>query len=186
MTVIGRRDVLGFGALAPWLASGGSAGTDATRAGAMQANQSPAQRRQQLYALLGKLPDRHRPIKAEQLTEAERDTYGVERWRLDQNGHQDRPAIVDRTRHATGRRRAVLFNHSHGGGYTIGKKEFLESRSYLQPEPYAKTLTDLGYVGLAIDAWVFGERSHDTEEDTFKAMLWEGRVLWGMMVYDSL
>jgi dienelactone hydrolase len=33
---------------------------------------------------------------------------------------------------------------------------------------------------------VFGERSHATELDTFKAMLWEGRVLWGMMVYDSL
>ena len=81
---------------------------------------------------------------------------------------------------------AVLFNHSHGGGYTIGKKEFIEGRSYLQPEPYAKTLTSLGYVALSIDHWVFGERSHDTEDDTFKDMLWEGRVLWGMMVYDSL
>ena len=81
---------------------------------------------------------------------------------------------------------AVLFNHSHGGGYTIGKKEFVEGRSYLQPEPYAKALTDLGYVGLCIDHWVFGERSHTTELDMFKAMLWEGQVLWGMMVYDSL
>ena len=81
---------------------------------------------------------------------------------------------------------AVLFNHSHGGGYTIGKKEFIEGRSYLQPAPYAKALTDLGYVALCIDHWVFGERSHDTEHDTFKEMLWEGRVLWGMMVYDSL
>jgi dienelactone hydrolase len=79
-----------------------------------------------------------------------------------------------------------LFNHSHGGGYTIGKKEFVEGRSYLQPEPYAKALTARGYVALCIDHWVFGERNHDTEEDTFKAMLWEGRVLWGMMVYDSL
>jgi hypothetical protein len=95
-------------------------------------------------------------------------------------------AIVARPRKATGKMPAVLFNHSHGGGYTIGKKEFIEGRSYLQPEPYAKTLTDLGYVAIAIDAWVFGERSHATEEDTFKAMLWEGRVLWGMMVYDSL
>ena len=68
----------------------------------------------------------------------------------------------------------MLFNHSHGGGYTIGKKEFIEGRSYLQPKPYAKELTDLGYVALCIDHWVFGERSHATELDTFKAMLWQG------------
>ncbi|MGH8636156.1 MAG: alpha/beta hydrolase, partial [Burkholderiales bacterium] len=37
-----------------------------------------------------------------------------------------------------------------------------------------------------IDHWVFGERSHTTEADTFKAMLWQGQVLWGMMVFDSL
>ena len=80
----------------------------------------------------------------------------------------------------------MLFDHSHGGGYTIGKKEFVEGRSYLQPVPYAKVLTDLGYIGLAIDHWVFGERSHTTELDMFKGMLWQGQVLWGMMVYDSL
>ncbi len=96
------------------------------------------------------------------------------------------PAYLARPKGASGRVPAVLFNHSHGGGYTIGKKEFIEGRSYLQPEPYAKTLTNLGYVALSIDHWVFGERSHDTEDDTFKKMLWEGRVLWGMMVYDSL
>jgi hypothetical protein len=41
-------------------------------------------------------------------------------------------------------------------------------------------------VGLCFDTWVFGERAHNTEQDTFKAMLWQGSVLWGMMVYDSL
>ena len=96
------------------------------------------------------------------------------------------PAYLARPRGATGRLPAVLFNHSHGGGYTIGKKEFVDGRSYLQPVPYAKALTDLGYVALAIDHWVFGERSHTTELDMFKAMLWKGQVLWGMMVYDSL
>ncbi len=62
----------------------------------------------------------------------------------------------------------------------------MDGRSYLQPVPYAKALTDQGYVALAIDHWCFGERSHTSEGDTFKAMLWQGRVLWGMMVYDSL
>ncbi len=186
MTVIGRRDMLGIAAIAPWLASGGAPGLEPASANARQALESAAERRQELYALLGRLPDRHRKIGAEKLSEADRDTYVLESWRLDLNGLEPVPAIVARPRDGAGRRPAVLFNHSHGGGYTIGKKEFVDGRSYLQPEPYAKTLTDLGYVGLAIDAWVFGERSHATEEDTFKAMLWEGRVLWGMMVYDSL
>ena len=47
-------------------------------------------------------------------------------------------------------------------------------------------LADRGYVALYIDHWVFGERSHTSEADMFKAMLWRGQVLWGMMVYDSL
>jgi dienelactone hydrolase len=52
--------------------------------------------------------------------------------------------------------------------------------------PYAKAITDLGFVGLCIDTWAFGERAHTPENDLFKAMLWQGSVLWGMMVYDSL
>lgn len=143
-------------------------------------------RRAELYALLGRLPDRHRPVRADKQGETERDSYVLERWVLDLNGLEPVPAYVARPKALAGRAPAVLFNHSHGGGYDIGKKEFIEGRSYLQPEPYAKALTDRGYVALSIDHWVFGERSHDSEADTFKAMLWEGRVLWGMMVYDSL
>src|ERR687890_2565872 len=142
--------------------------------------------RSELYGLLGKLPDRHRLIRKEQIGEEERDGYVLERWVFDLNGFEPVPAFVARPRTLAGRAPAVLFNHSHGGGYTIGKKEFVEGRSYLQPTPYAKALTDQGYIALCIDHWVFGERSHSTEEDTFKAMLWHGQVLWGMMVYDSL
>ena len=144
------------------------------------------ERRKELYALMGRLPDRQRRIGAEKNSEQERDGYILETWQFDLNGIEPVPAYLARPKSASGRVPAVLFNHSHGGGYTIGKKEFIEGRSYLQPEPYAKTLTSLGYVALSIDHWVFGERSHDTEDDTFKKMLWEGRVLWGMMVYDSL
>ena len=181
---IRRRDLLALGATT-WLASGQSLTGNASP-GATRHPEPPGDRRRELYALLGKLPGRHRPIKAEKVSEADRDGYVLESWRFDLNGLEPVPAFVARPRNATGKMPAVLFNHSHGGGYTIGKKEFVEGRSYLQPEPYAKTLTDLGYVGLAIDAWVFGERSHATEEDTFKSMLWKGQVLWGMMVYDSL
>jgi hypothetical protein len=52
--------------------------------------------------------------------------------------------------------------------------------------PYAEFLTSLGYNALCFDAWIFGERAKRTELDFFKDMLWHGRVLWGMMVYDSL
>ena len=150
------------------------------------AAQSPDDRRRELYSLLGDLPDRKRPIGGKKRSEEERDGYILETWDLDLNGIETVPAFLARPRTVTGRVPAVVFDHSHGGGYTIGKKEFIDGRSYLQPEPYAKTLTNLGYIGLAIDHWVFGERSHTTELDMFKGMLWKGQVLWGMMVYDSL
>jgi len=137
-----------------------------------------ATRRQELYALLGQLPDRKRTIAGTKRAEDERDGYVLETWDLDLNGIEPVPAYLARPRSVSGRVPAVLFNHSHGGGYTIGKKEFVEGRSYLQPVPYAKVLTDLGYIALSIDAWVFGERSHTSESDMFKAMLWRGQVLW--------
>jgi len=143
-------------------------------------------RRALLYSLLGDLPDRQRPITARKRDERNADGYVLETWELDLNGLETVPAHLARPAPLAGRAPAVLFNHSHGGGYDIGKREFLEGRSYLQPEPYAKALTAQGYVALCIDHWIFGERSHTSEMDTFKAMLWQGRVLWGMMVYDSL
>jgi cephalosporin-C deacetylase-like acetyl esterase len=105
---------------------------------------------------------------------------------LDLNGLETVPAYFVLPHQVSEPVPAVLYNHSHGGGYTIGKDEFLEGREYLQNPPYAEVLADLGWAGLCIDAWSFGERSHESEADTFKAMLWQGQVLWGMMVYDSL
>ena len=143
-------------------------------------------RRAELYSLLGDLPDRERPIRAEKRDEQKTADYVLESWVLDLNGLEPVPAFVARPLGLRGRAPAVLFDHSHGGGYTIGKKEFVEGRSYLQPTPYAKALTAEGYVALCIDHGCFGERAHETELETVKAMLWEGRVLWGMMVYDSI
>ena len=179
---LGRRDLLLAAALGPVAAAGASS----QPAGRQTQMSSPARRRRELYALLGDLPDRRRPIAGRKDGEETRDGYVLERWTLDLNGVEPVPAYVARPAAVSGRVPAVLFNHSHGGGYTIGKKEFVEGRSYLQPTPYAKELTDRGYIALCIDHWVFGERSHTSEADTFKAMLWQGQVLWGMMVYDSL
>ena len=178
---LGRRDLLSLAAFAPLapLARRGRAMMEPTV-------QLPAGRRRELYALLGDLPDRHRPIAGRKRGEETQDGVVLETWDLDLNGLETVPAYVARPASASGRTPAVVFNHSHGGGYTIGKQELLDGRTYLQPVPYAKALTGLGYTVLCIDHWVFGERSHTSELDTFKAMLWQGRVLWGMMVYDSL
>jgi acetyl esterase/lipase len=187
-----RRDFLALGSLAT-LASLGVTG-DSFEAAAGQApapkgragEPTPATRRAELLRLLGDLPPRTRPVGAKKRGEVERDGYVLETWELDLNGFEPVPAYLARPRTLTGRAPAIVFNHSHGGGYKIGKLEFVDGRSYLQPVPYAKALTDLGCVALAIDHWVFGERSHTSEPDMFKAMLWKGEVLWGMMVYDSL
>lgn len=142
--------------------------------------------RAELFGLLGTLPPRDRAVSVRKLAEEARDGYILETLLLDLNGYEGVPAYLARPEKLSGPVPAVLFNHSHGGGYTIGKQEFVEGREYLQMPPYAKVLTDMGYIGLCIDAWVFGERSGTSEMDMFKAMLWQGRVLWGMMVYDSL
>ena len=144
-----------------------------------------ASRRAELYAVLGDLPDRQRPIRADKRDEHERDGYVLESWLLDLNGLEPVPAYLARPKGLSRQGPAIVFDHSHGGRYDVGKTELLESAPYMQPAPYAKALTDEGYVVLAIDHWCFGERRAD-ESDTFKAMLWQGRVLWGMMVYDSL
>lgn len=177
-----RRDILKLAGLASFVPA---VAPDASLA-QMTLPSDTAARRAELYGLLGDLPGRQRPIGARQRGETVRDGYVLETWDLDLNGIETVPAYVARPRGATGRRPAILFNHSHGGGYTIGKTEFIEGRPYLQPTPYARALTDLGCVAVSIDHWVFGERSHTTELDTFKSMLWRGQVLWGGMVYDSL
>jgi dienelactone hydrolase len=182
MSRLRRRDLLLAGGTGALLS-----GSQPLRGQGMPPPQVPTLRRAELYELLGELPDRRRPVGGTKLGEETRDGYVLETWQLDLNGLETVPAYIARPHDVQGGRRpAVVFNHSHGGGYTIGKKELVDGRSYLQPEPYAKVLSNLGFVSLAIDHWVFGERSHTSEADTFKAMLWQGQVLWGMMVYDSL
>ena len=181
-----RRDVLALASMAPLSAMAAWSDEAGAAAQAGPGTTTPAARRGALYALLGDLPDRRRAVSGQKRDETVRDGYVLESWELDLNGIEPVPAYVARPRGLTGRAPGVVFNHSHGGGYTIGKTEFVEGRPYLQPVPYARVLTDLGYVAIAIDHWVFGERAHTTELDMFKSMLWRGQVLWGGMVYDSL
>jgi len=143
-------------------------------------------RRQELYGLLGRLPPRDLKVGAQLVSTDDRGGYTLEKLVLDLNGEQPAPAYFARPKGATGRLPTVLFNHSHGGGYTIGKTEFIEGREYMGKPPYADFLTSLGFNALCFDTWIFGERSGRNELDFCKDMLWHGRVPWGMMVYDSL
>jgi hypothetical protein len=143
-------------------------------------------RREQLYALLGDLPDRDRPISAYKGAEEERDSYVLETLTLDLNGIEDAPAYFLRSKRRSTPMPVVLFNHAHGGNYDLGKDELLQGAAHLWKPSYAEVLTEMGYCVLCIDTWLFGERSGKTESETFKEILWNGQILWGMMVYDSL
>ena len=145
-----------------------------------------ATRRQELYALLGQVPDRHHPITARTIAVDERGTYTLEKLTLDLNGMEPVPAYFVRPKNAAGRLPTILYNHAHGGDYRRGKDELLVGSGLLQDPPYAEELTRHGYAALCIDTWAFGERAGRTEQEIFKEFLWRGRVMWGMMVYDSI
>lgn len=147
---------------------------------------SKREQRQKLYQLLGKLPDRHRPISVQVISREETEEYILEKLLLDINGFELVPAYFTKPKNAKGKVPVVLFNHSHFGQYEVGKDEYLLGRKEMQRPPYASALARAGYAGLCLDAWGFGERSGRTEMDIFKEMLWKGQVMWGMMVYDNL
>lgn len=147
---------------------------------------SVEKRRQELYALMGDLPDRRRPISAQTLSQEQRDGYVCETLLLDLNGIEPVPAYFVRPAGASGRLPTLVYNHSHGGNYHIGKEELLSGAAYQKQPAYARELTSRGYAALCIDHWAFGERRGRSESEIFKEMLWSGQVMWGMMVYDTL
>jgi hypothetical protein len=147
---------------------------------------NPTRDRQKLYALMGVLPPRHRRITVQRIGIETRDGYLLEKLVLDLNGSEFVPAYFVKPATGQGPFPVVLYNHAHGGDYKLGKDELIAGRAALQQPPYAQALTAAGYAGLCIDTWAFGERRGRTESEIFKEMLWNGRVMWGMMVYDSL
>jgi len=110
-----------------------------------------AERRKLLYSLLGDLPDPERPIGVETIRDEEVDgEYRLQTLVLDLNGIEEVPAYLATPIHSKGRVPAELYNHAHGGDYVLGKTEFTSGRGALQPLPYARALTSLGYCGLCI------------------------------------
>jgi len=145
-----------------------------------------SKRRDELYALLGDLPERNRPITCRTISVEDTADYTLETLRLDLNGIEPVPAFFVRPLGASGPAPTVIYNHAHGGGYDIGKDEMTKPRDGFQHPPYAAALTACGYSALCIDHWAFGERRGRRESEIFKEMLWRGQVMWGMMVFDSI
>jgi len=145
-------------------------------------------RRKELWGLLGDLPWDHKPAPPRLVRTEKHDGYTLERWVLDLNGIEPVPALLlipDRLQTPAP---GLLFIHWHAGQYDLGKEQLLQGTS-VQPA-YAPICAEKGLVTLAIDSWCFGERKHEPnghqgEEDAFKQMLWQGRVLYGMMMFDE-
>lgn len=143
--------------------------------------------RRKLYSLLGELPEnRDTAVKYELCSREEREQYTLERLVLHLNGIEPVPAYFLKPKGIEGKAPVILYNHAHGGNYANGKDELITGASYLKAPFYGETLAKEGYAVLCTDAWGFGERRGRTETQLFKGMLWQGRVLWGMMVYDSI
>ncbi len=147
-----------------------------------------SERRRRLLELLGELPQAAGPVHADVMETVEYDGFVLERLTLRLNEEEAAPAYYARPAGSTGKHPVIVFNHSHGGIHEIGKDELLldTGKGYLQSPSYAAFLTSLGYSVLCFDAWGFGERSTRSESEIFKEMLWNGKVMWGMMVYDSI
>jgi len=144
-------------------------------------------RREELYGLLGDLPTRAAPPAATKVGQELRGPYILEKLVLNLNGLEPVPAYFTRPRGELDEPLpVVLYNHAHGGEYHIGKEELIAPRGGIQQPPYAEELARHGWAALCIDHWAFGERRGRSEAEIFKEMLWRGRVMWGMMVYDSL
>lgn len=113
----------------------------------------------------------------------EHSTYAVETLRL-RLGELEVRGLLTRPLHPAGRLPAILYAHSHGGGYAIGATELLDGRDYLV-DPLGPVFAHAGYVTLAIDMPVFGERSNVGESAAAKALLWMGKSLFGQMLSEQ-
>jgi dienelactone hydrolase len=147
--------------------------------------QATAQRREDLWRLLGPRPWRAEGVAGEPLAREEHTHVVIERWRLHLNAEQAVPALLLRPRGVTPRG-VVLYCHAHGNRFDTGKDEVLVGRPSLQSPPYGDALAAHGWAVLAIDHWGFGERREPSERALVKRLLWQGATLWGWRVHDTL
>jgi dienelactone hydrolase len=131
-----------------------------------------------LWQLLRDEP-RSTPALVTQQSEA-RDDLFIERLRLRFADGETVRGLLTRPAETAGRRPAILFLHSHGGHYDVGADELLDGQDYIGA--YGPIFARAGYVTLAIDMPLFGDRRQFTEDALSKALLWRGRTLMGQML----
>ncbi|MGX7173158.1 dienelactone hydrolase family protein [Enterococcus ratti] len=137
-----------------------------------------------LIKLLG-MPSCNKKAQGKKLARKRMDGYFIETYQLELNELETVPAIFafpDKT----GPFPTVIYLHSHGGNFSMGKSELLNGENYLSNPSFAKTLTDMGYAVWAIDAWGFEERGGISESELYKYFLLTGKTLWGMRIFDVI
>lgn len=160
--------------------------------------------RKKLYSMLGNLPSIDRQPFEVSRKVIKRFPYIVEELVLDLNGIEQVPALFLKPRNQEGKvLPLVIYNHSHGSAYNIGKKEVMKWKKSFQFPSYGDALVKQGYSVLCIDHWAFGDRNwaknlkrsfiqkllgraNSSESYLFKYFLWQGQTLWGMMLYDNI
>jgi hypothetical protein len=183
-----RRDFLRSSAAAASAASVSPTSKFARATSAEDFAAAQEARRKELWMLLGELPWQHCPGAPKLVSTEKHDGYTLERLILDLNGEEPVPALLlipDRLQTPAP---GMLYIHWHAGMYGLGKQQLLQG---VKAQPaYAPVCVEKGLVTLAIDSWCFGERQREAEgrvgeEDAFKLMLWNGRILFGMMLFDE-
>jgi dienelactone hydrolase len=153
-----------------------------------------------LWRLLGEMPEAFVP---EPTIHGRRDrgAYILERFSFDNRAGATVYGYVMVPKECAKPCPAILYHHYHGGRYAQGKEE-IRKRAFARWRGghgliTGEELVRAGYLVLCIDAYAFGERRFcgpagarerppQTEASLFKAFLWQGATLWGMMVRDDL
>jgi pimeloyl-ACP methyl ester carboxylesterase len=78
----------------------------------------------------------------------------------------------------------VVYCHAHGRRYDIGAEELIAGRAALQMPAYGEALAKIGIVAICIDLPCFGERAGERESALSKALLWQGKTMFGAMLAD--
>ena len=81
---------------------------------------------------------------------------------------------------------AVIYCHAHGGRHDIGADELMAGRAALLTPAYGEALAQIGIVALCIDLPCFGERAGEQESALSKALLWQGKTMFGAMLAELI
>lgn len=109
-----------------------------------------------------------------------------DRWVRSELRLDGKPATFLLPAGAKSRLPAVLYCHSHGGNYELGREELTRGERYLHA-PYAADLVDAGFAVLCMEMPCFGDRRAEGSESALaKALLWHGKPLFGQMMSEQM